>query len=506
MKEDKAHLFRIRLAALALLGGAVVYWMSGPCGLGVAADSIAYTQAARNILLGNGLMFFDQAGNLSPMGSYPPVFPVILSGAWFLGLSFAEWSRVLNAFLFGGSLLLAGGIVYRVRGSALAAFVTVAAFIASVHILQSHGMLVAEPLLVVAALAWFRLMLLFNETGSRRVFYAAAFGAGLAVLTGYSGLALVLAGVSWLWFKGRPLGRVRDAVLFLIAALILPLVWFVRNAVLAGGVMGEGAAQDVRLPERLMLALNAFSVWLLPSRVWPGLRWAVLAAALVLVIKLLKSHCGFFTDEVKRAMSLALLFSGIYILLGLSGGVTMHGGMVLDHQALLPVYAMLALVIGFIFPLTGCPAVVVVPGKPWSACRTTAAVVLGVFFALGLARTVKLAIIHYKNGSGYSSKAVGSSKLAETLRSLDDRVPLYSNDPSAAYYFAGRPAVRIPEAGMDLEGLPSRQVMADDFSRRRAVAVVFSSAEFHPVREWTGLGLVPLFKDAAGNIFGTRKK
>ncbi len=54
------------------------------------------------------------------------------------------------------------------------------------------------------------------------------------------------------------------------------------------------------------------------------------------------------------------------------------------------------------------------------------------------------------------------------------------------------------------------KVVMDDFSRRRAVAVVFSAVPFHPAGEWERAaalaGLEPLFKDGAGDIWGVRKK
>ena len=358
-------------------------------------------------------------------------------------------------------------------------------------------MLGAEALFVCILLGWFWLLLLFVDTGRRCTLYGAACCAGFAALTDYSGLAVIMAGGAWLWFKGRADGRVRDALLFLSASLVLPLVWFVRNAVLTGSLMGGKIDGILRFSDRIAIAVNSCSEWLLPSRVPLALRWIVLAAALVLVLKWLKGRCRDFSLEVKRAKLLAIVFGGIYFFSGLSGLIPMYGGAALDHKALVPVYVILLLGIGFIVPKA-------------TLCRKTTVVLLSCFLMLALARSMNWAVLSYKNGCGYSSKVLGSSKLAETLRSIDDRVPLYSNDPAAVYYFTGRPAARIPAGGEKKAGILSMKVVMDDFSRRRAVAVVFSAVPFHPAGEWERAaalaGLEPLFKDGAGDIWGVRKK
>ncbi|MBF0387051.1 MAG: hypothetical protein HQL20_04260 [Candidatus Omnitrophica bacterium] len=499
MEDKTSRLFWFWLGGLALLGGVMVYLMSSVLGLGMNAEAVTYTQAARHFLLAKGMSVFNHAGELAPLDGYPPVFPALLAAAWFIGLSFAEWARLLNSVFFGGSIFLAGSIVYYVRGSRFAALVTAGIFMASVHILKAHGLLVAEPLFIFLVLAGFRGLLVFVNTGSRSALYMAALLAAASVLTSYYGAAFALAGFYWLLRQGRAEGKARDAFLFLLAVSVLPAVWFVRNAVLTGNILGiSSGAVPEGVASRLLAVVSAVSGWLLPAKVPVLLHLTVLAVVLALLVIWLKNNCQSFGAEVKRALSLAVIFLVLFFLAALSGIVP---GQILfaDHMKLVALYAMFALIFGLLVPVA-CEF-------KTAYCKVAVGLVVG-FFGLACARAVNLALILNKEGDGYSSKATGASKLTETLRSIDDRVPLYSNDPQAVYYFAGRPAIMVP--GGAGNGALVSQVMSADFNSRRAVAVIFNQAPGFSVKVWeqsaATLGLVPLLKDKDGVILGLKKK
>ncbi|MEI6437834.1 MAG: hypothetical protein WCO69_03675 [Candidatus Omnitrophota bacterium] len=361
MDKEKDRLFFVWLFGVALLGGVAVLAMTAPYGLGITAGSVASLQAAKNFLLGNGLSSFDQAGLPSPLTTHSPVFPLLLSAAWFLGLSFTEWARFLNTAFFMASIFLAGCIVYRWQGGRFSSLLVSLAFLFCAPLVMSCGILSSGPLFFVLVLLWLWASLVYAGSGGRAALSAAAFCAGLLVL-------LVFRPAFLSSFNGVP-------------------VWF----------------------------------WI---------------PTLVILVIVLNRPLGYW--DTKTISGKVILFV-LVCSFGLAGTLAVRAGVDL-----------------------------------------------------------------YRSGYGYSSKASGASKLAVTLRSLDDRVPVYSNDPAGVYYFTGRPAVKIPE------GVADRLVMKDDFVKRRAVAVLFTPESFRPGKKWDELavfaGLEALFKDGAGNILGVRKK
>lgn len=68
----------ILVPALALLGFAGLLY-STPGGIGLHPDSVVYIGVARNLLRGDGITFFDDAGDIAAVTHYPPLFPMTIA-------------------------------------------------------------------------------------------------------------------------------------------------------------------------------------------------------------------------------------------------------------------------------------------------------------------------------------------------------------------------------------------------------------------------------------------
>jgi hypothetical protein len=501
MSNDKGGIFWAWLAGAAALGGLCVYVMSGPFGLGLIPDSMEYLQGARNLNLGLGFSAYDKTAHLVANSWYAPGLSALLSAGWFLGLGFSEWGRMLNTLFFGINIFLAGGAVFYVTRSRMAGMVTAVLFLTSVHLLEVHGKLVSEPLFLVLFLGWFWSMLAFMETKGRRFLYAAAVCAGLSVAARYSGIPVIIAGVLWMQPWKREEGRARDTGLFLLAAMIVPVWLLARNLLLTGHLAGGVLAVHMEYADRALIVVDSFSEWFLPSKFPELFRWAVLGFVMIGLVRFFRAFWGRFEAGTQRALSLTGVFTGVYIVLTLGVHFCSRTDVVLSHRLLAPVYALMIVGIGLFVPWLG---------RPWTVTRKLWIALGMIFFVLTALRAGQLAVSFYRNGFDLASRELTASRLVETLRSIDDHVPLYSNKPEAVWYFSGRPAVRIPGADEDARYFPAMPIVARDFKDLRGVAVIMDPKRFIPGKVWTGmkegLGLQILMKDPEGDIYGIKRK
>ena len=90
----------VPVVVLALLGGALVYWMTSVNGPAVDRDSVGYLQAARAIATGQGPMVYNNAGVPVPMPFPQAFYAFLLAGGWLVGIGFQEWGRWLGVLFF----------------------------------------------------------------------------------------------------------------------------------------------------------------------------------------------------------------------------------------------------------------------------------------------------------------------------------------------------------------------------------------------------------------------
>ncbi len=501
MKKNQAGLLYLWLGGMALLGGVLLYLISAPFGLGLIPDSIAYIQGAKHLALGQGYLGYDKAAQLMPNNWYPPGLSIFLALGWFLGLSTLEWARMLNSLLFGVNIFLVGAIVFYVTRAQYASLVSSGVFLTSVYMLQEHSRLISEPLFIMFLLGWVLAMFVFMRTEDRRFLYIAALCAGISGVVRYAGIPVIVACTGWLWIWGRQKKWQLDGVFFFLTAGILPAFLFIRNSLLTGHISGRSFSFLGLDQGGVLVAVNSFSEWLLPSRVPAVLRWLVLGVCCMALGRWVVSRWIRLTQDVRQVLSFMLFFVCVYLAGSVGFKMFTRGDFVLSSRLLAPVFTLMIIGVGIMTSMLL---------KPLTLMKKLAVGILIVFICLTTARSVQLARILYKQGIDYSSQALTASKLAETLRSLDDRVPLYSNKPEALYHLAGRPAVRIPWAGEDPSYFPAIGMAVVDFKEKHGIAVIFDTTRFVPSPSWRSLkeslGLEILMTDTAGDIYGVRKK
>jgi MFS family permease len=432
---------------------------------------MVYVQAAKNFVSGQGLSVFSGTEAVRPLTQFPPLFPFVLSWGWFLGMDAFTWARFLNAALFGVNIFLAGMLAFTYSRKLSSAVLASVFLLISVHIFETHAMLLSTPLFLAEALGFFLAFSLFLKNKTRGSFYATLLLAAAAGLTHVIGFVLILSGtLAFLMLSSGELReRARRALFFAVCTLFPVILWQGWKQIFpAPSVAGY---YQLHWPSwgSVHSAVNTVSSWLLPATVPDGVRWVVLGLAIGVVLALARRKENTTKPPSSQVGMALLLFLGISLVAVVVKGFLVRGGSALGHRDLVLVYAVL-----FVWLATNWHVL-------WDQVNLSAGVRrvilagLIVFVGLTVFRSVHFGTVFYKSGAGYNSKAWVESQVVRNLRALDD-VPVYTNDPMAVYYLTGRPAVMLPRCCQQLDNFPAVEKIADDFSRLRAVAVIFLPA------------------------------
>jgi hypothetical protein len=178
-------LFPLALAAIAALG-AVSILLTTHWGAGLTDDSFFYVKPARDVLAGQPFTMDT---------SWQPLLSFVLIALGWLKIDLLAGVRILNALLFGCSLLLAGLTLKRVTASTAFALLGAGLMLASSDFIDVHSWLMSEALFFFTTLLAIFLLAVYFDTRSLGWLVAAGFAANLAVLTRFIGAAVVIAGV-----------------------------------------------------------------------------------------------------------------------------------------------------------------------------------------------------------------------------------------------------------------------------------------------------------------------
>jgi len=258
-------------AAAGLAGAALVLASTVKYGPAIGPDSINYIAAARHLLAGEGFLAWDG----TPFALWPPLFPMLLSGAGLAGLDVVAAARFLNAACFAGTIALSAACAGRCTRSAEAAALAGALMIVSPvlrlsPLVDAHRWMLAEPpFLFLVMLFLLRARRMVQRPTPANLVIAGGIAAA-ATMTRYIGVTLILCGGLLVVFFSRPAGRRRVRRRLAAAALFgcvasLPLcVWLARNWMQTGTLTGERLPPDITLWGSLSAAGEILASWCVP--------------------------------------------------------------------------------------------------------------------------------------------------------------------------------------------------------------------------------------------------
>lgn len=511
--------FFITIAALL---GIVTLVFVTKHGIGIYPDSIFYLDAAHNFLKGHGLSTsFD--GAITPLTHFPPFYPLLLASIGYTGINLLDGARWLSAFLLGANIFLVGFITnhYCPKPAWIALFSSLL-MLSSGTMLEIHSMALTEPLFIFLSFLGLFLLALYVERNKFLLLIASALVIGLAFLTRYIGLTLIITGTIGIYLSSQKSQRnkIIDCLVFAGISVSLGLGWSLRNLILTGVTTDRTFLFHPIEYDQIRDLFDTFSFWLLPEGVslYLGISFLfteivglLIFVSLILGLKLKHRKAQFisFLANSHYLLTFLLLFIFIYESFLLVSVSFFDAYTALDNRILSPLYVCFLLIMGimgkllaevkrktflyFIFCIVLiCTYSHLFYGKDWITRNSS-------------------------DGLVYASKAWQKSATMMQIKSLPAEISIFSNDYAVIYFITGRHATKVP-----YKLNPFTQKINEKFSTelaalktqvesKKAVVVYFAMSEgwywYAPDETELAekLALPVLFDRSDGKIYGLAK-
>ena len=277
------------LVLLALAGAGLVFALHGGRGVLLDWDSVNYISVADSLLAGEGFRQF----NGLVYRDWPPLYPLLLAGPGLAGVDPYQWAGWLSALAFALTIFLAGQWLRRRLTSRWLLVWGCLAIALAYPLARQAAFALTETIFILFALLALRAAERFLEGERRAALLWAALFTGLALLTRYLGVSLVVAIILLLALQGGvPLRRRAQHIALYGLLALAPLGWWLlRNYLLLGTLTGRRSYDALTFAETPGQTLGVLAEWagwsaLAAGAAGSGLSWALngLAAAALLLL------------------------------------------------------------------------------------------------------------------------------------------------------------------------------------------------------------------------------
>lgn len=469
--------YRLFLCCFALLGCGAILLVTR-WGIGLAPDSLVFVGAARSLSRGDGFVYLNDNGQFAPVTHYPPLYSLMLAGSswvWNEPLVAARW---VGAIFFAGNIALIGDMVYGSTRSVPAALFAAFIMLSSFPMVQIHSMAWTEPASIFFGFLGLQGLVKYLQGKGRWIYYASASSVALSCLTRYGGIPFVLTGIALCFIAERRWQRkLADAAGFMLLGSLPLVVWLLRNWWIGGSPVNR--TLGLYLPGILALkqALETVGLWLFPSPVVtqsPWLNALALGTGAFFLWRLVRT--GEFAKSPYRLLS--ALFFVLYWTFIVAARFLIDQAIEFETRILAPAYV--ALLILAVSAATQWIASARTKIKSWKWFGFDALVIA--VTVLQMTNGIAWSWYSYAEGVGYNGKQWRESELIEFVRTVDQKVPVFTNAPDVLYLLTGRVAQMIPRKVAPDTRLPNHAYTGEvaDLKRRLvegAGVLVYFSAE-----------------------------
>ena len=226
----------LAIVGLAVVAAAFIWFVARPHGLAVSSDSVAYLGTADSWRQGHGAGYVLQR----PLTTWPLLYPGLLAAISTLtGLRGLDAAIVVAMAGAAGLVVAMWRLTIRVITRRWVRLATVIAAVLAPATLTVEWSLLTDAIFCSGTVALVVIIMNMVDPDRRNVRWmvVGVVTVWLLFLTRYAGIgfAPVVSIVLLMVPRARPLGRrVRDAVAFGVAALVVPIGYFIRNHLIAG--------------------------------------------------------------------------------------------------------------------------------------------------------------------------------------------------------------------------------------------------------------------------------
>ncbi len=303
-------------------------------GAGLPPDAVSYIQGARSIL---------ENGNLSGLSPHwPPLYPLAIALSGIFSDDLLVSLRQLQLWTYGANFLLFATIIFLNTRSSLLALTAGALLSTSIVFLQMHAMAWSEGLFCLFAMLGFFFLARGLRPVNYRLLLLSALCVGMATLTRYAGVAVIISGAIavLIFLKGNVVRRLTLSLVYGFVSSLPLAIWAASNLASGSSAVNRSVSYHPVSAETLAKGFTVFNSWfLMPGDTYilfPGV--SVLIAALLIISKRVKTP-----DPPDFLIEICLLFTAFYIVF-ISLSITfVDAHTPLDNRILAPAYLFLVL-------------------------------------------------------------------------------------------------------------------------------------------------------------------
>lgn len=448
--EKHQNLVKIFILAIALIGACFIFFATLN-GLGTSPDSITYLSVANNLLSGHGLTTNNIPETYIPLTQYPPFYSIALALGSLMGDAPIAFARILGGFLFAGNIFLVGILLKSLLPEAnWPAILGALLMLMAPAMLGIHLMAWSEPLFIMLLIISLLILNKALTNQSRFGLLVASISTGLAFLTRYAGIALVVTGFIGiiLLSQKKIIQRFVDVVLYAIISSGPLIGLLLSNQLNAGSATNRSLAFHPISTASLLTGVRTINSWFgLPENLssWIHLSFIVGVVVLFTILTLVNIRIGknafsispTAKSDLHPIIVLMLIFIFIYggfLIFSIS---FIDANTPLDNRILSPLYPLLVVIIVYM----------VARYAKFNQKILTRLVPITFFLLLGgLYLNVSIPYISSarQNGIGFSTPRWENSQLIAEIKQLPPEIAIFSNVPEAIYLHSGHPASRLP--------------------------------------------------------------
>ena len=444
----------------AVLGTAMIFFLTSRWGIGLSPDSASYLSGARNIINGKGIsLIYDSNGNplitwvpwidneTYHLFPWPPFFPLVLSIFGFMKLNLIEAGRWLNAVLFGANIFLITLIVKKYLKSFFLLVFAPIILITSNDMIRVHSMLWSEPLFIFLSLLGFVFLIDFLENKKILFLLIASLFFSLAFFTRTIGISLIAVSVVAVLFYSEL--KIKNKIIYCAISILIEFlpfsIWALKNKLTYGSSPAEFIFHPLTLSSYSHV-LDTISLWFMPDEISSKFRIIIITVLIIVIISIasfitFKNKKRYMDEHYKlnsKIIGIFLFFILFYFIVLLCSAYFFDAAIGIgDYRLLIPVP--ISIFIVFLFFLKRF--------LDFYSSKEGIKIIAFAFCGFLIATSISNSSIIelHKNGQWYSRKNWYQSETIKELNIIQQaKIPIYTNEPGAIYLFLDRSSIYLP--------------------------------------------------------------
>jgi len=438
-------------------------------GAGLTTDSLSYLEGARSIL---------KNGDLSGLGSHwPPLYFLLIALCSSLVHDLLAATKWLQIVTMAVNVLLLAFILYKVtEKSLIASFIGTIIFATSSSVLLIHSMAWTEAFFCLLALLGFYFLAEYIQRKEKIYFLVvSACFIGLAFMTRYAGITLILTAVTalFLWGRKKNNQRIVICIFFSLISSMPMLLWMVRN-MLVDNVATDRVFVFHPVPmQKILFGLSVLSSWLCLPEKYPVLLLGISLLLLVGYSYSLKALSG-KKRSLNRLLEISFIFVLIYILFIVFSISFFDAHTPLDQRILYPVYVFFFLGVVLLYNRLSL--------VPLYSKASILLLLLLLFLSFkqysGRQNFLSNAI---ENGLGFANRQWVRSDMLHWLNNSPSTTVIYTNGPDPITIYTGRKSIMLPRHTDPISRQKNEKfdaeldMMGDVLAQKKGVIIYFYS-------------------------------